>query len=114
MDAAVQQLQNLARLIRPEAAAQCTQEHIALHSELLEEEHHKKEHQHDEEEATGHSDFEVHVHFHCQKPGKLTGIDTAGLFKAFLSMEELEVQWISDQKQSSVELSPKNTRINLQ
>ncbi len=119
LDDTVHQLKKPSSLILPDAAAQCEPDHITLHSELLEDEHHededhKDEHHDDEKEASGHSDFELNVHFHCQQPDKLTRIDAAGLFKTFPSMEELKVQWISENKQSSVELSPRITRVILQ
>lgn len=90
------------------------------HEDEHEEEHehaaddHEKDREHDHEhEGAQHADFELSASFHCENPAQLDMIDLAALFKAYPGLEELEVQWISDSRQSSDELNPHKTVLKL-
>ena len=69
-------------------------------------------HDHDEEKMGQHSDFDVQLTYRCGNLGALTAIDTKGLFNQFPGMEDVDVQWIFGSRQSSQELSPKQTVVN--
>jgi hypothetical protein len=71
---------------------------------------HADEGEHDEET---HSEFHAHYEFSCDKPDALTHIDV-NLFDLFPGTEELQVQTIGEQGQTSVKLTTDSTpRIKL-
>ena len=75
------------------------------------EEHHDKEHG-ETDEHERHSEFEAQYHFVCKKPNKLLQIDVK-LFEVFPGIEHIEVQLITETKQTAVELTAKKNKISL-
>jgi hypothetical protein len=75
------------------------------------EEHHDKEHS-EAEEHERHSEFEAQYHFVCKKPDRLSQIDVK-LFGVFPGIEHIEVQLITETKQTAVELTAKRNKISL-
>ena len=70
-----------------------------------EDEHHDKEHG----KADGqdrHSEFKAEYHFVCEKPDRLSQIDVK-LFRIFPGIEHIEVQLITETKQTAMELTAK-------
>jgi len=127
VEAAVARLRQPLALISPNRSADCTVERIEIESKLMsahhddehehehgKEAHHDHDDEHDEYREEQHSDFTVHIGYHCDAPGNLGTIDARGLFDVFSGMQEIEVQWISDSRQSGAELKPSNTLIRLQ
>ena len=74
------------------------------------EEHHDKDH-HDADEHERHSEFEAEYRFVCSKPERLSQIDVA-LFGVFPGIEHIEVQFISETKQTAMELTAKENRMS--
>ncbi len=70
---------------------------------------HEGEDEHDEEV---HSEFHVNYKFSCANPDALTHIDV-NLFTLFSGTEELQVQVISEQGQTSVKLTADSARVEL-
>jgi hypothetical protein len=71
-------------------------------------EHGEGEGHHDDEDH--HSEFEAHYRFKLGKPGKLDRIDV-NLFKIFPSIDHIEVQIVTESKQTSMELTASQTRV---
>lgn len=71
------------------------------------EDHHDHDEAHHEEQ---HSDFKAVYRFHCNHPDKLGYIDVM-LFEQFKGIEEIDVQLLTETKQSAMELTPKKNRI---
>ncbi len=67
---------------------------------------------HDDDEM--HSEFDITLSFACARPDRLTSVDASGLFQRFPNMDEIDVQWITDSKQSATELSRGRGIISLQ
>jgi hypothetical protein len=67
--------------------------------------HQYKEHAHEH-----HSDFHAEYHFVCQKPEKLTYMDVM-LFHVYPTIERIEVQILTDARQTGQELTTKDNRI---
>ena len=67
-------------------------------------------HDHGEDDHGEHSDVAVEYRFHCETPGKLKYINVK-LFKYFKTLEKINVQMLTETKQTAVELTHKNTRI---
>ena len=75
-----------------------------------EDEHHDKEHG----KADGqdrHSEFKAEYHFVFKKPDRLSQIDVK-LFGVFPGIEHIEVQLITETKQTAVELTAKKNKIS--
>jgi hypothetical protein len=72
--------------------------------------HNKKNSQTDEHER--HSEFKAEYHFVCKKPDRLLQIDVK-LFSVFPGIEHIEVQLLTETKQTAVELTAKKNRISL-
>lgn len=68
-------------------------------------------HDHGEDDHGEHSDVAVEYRFHCETPGKLKYIDVK-LFKYFQTLEKIKVQMLTQTKQTSVELTSKNTKLS--
>ena len=83
------------------------------HDEHDKHDHHKHEDKHDHEnhDEETHSDIEVVYHFECANPAKLTTL-TVELFEAFAGMEKLDVQYVIENKQGGVTLTPSAHVIN--
>ncbi len=82
-----------------------------------EEEHHGHEDKHAEDhgetdEHERHSEFEATYQFICQKPGKLLQIEVM-LFRVFPGIEHIEVQLLTETKQTAMELTAKKNKIAL-
>ena len=91
--------------------------------------HHEKEHEHEKDEHHGkdeekghkhheesedeharHSEFEAEYRFVCNNPGKLSQLDVM-LFQSFPGIEHIEVQLLTETKQSAQELTAQRHRI---
>lgn len=116
LEKAVDTLKNGDRLFRFNDEASCRMEKADVTSALLDEEHaedhdHEKheheEHGDKEHEGETHSDIEAIYHFECDRPDKLTQL-TVELFEAFPATEELNVQYVIDNKQGARELTAKD------
>ena len=67
---------------------------------------------HDEaHDHNGHSEFTVEYHFVCKHPEKLTHIDVM-LMRAFPGIERVEVQLLTDAKQTALDLTAKHNRVS--
>jgi hypothetical protein len=74
-----------------------------------------KDHAHhdaDEHEGEAHSDFKAVYRFVCQNPDKLAVIDVR-LFELFPGIEEIEVQILTETKQTAMELTARKPKIRL-
>lgn len=67
-------------------------------------------HDHEKEGDETHSDFKVVYRFHCNHLDKLKYIDVM-LFNHFKGIEEIEVQVLTDTKQTAFELTPRKNRV---
>ena len=74
--------------------------------------HESKDEHHDEHDEEVHSEFHVNYKFSCAKPDALTHIDV-NLFTLFPGTEELQVQVVSEQGQTSVKLTADSARVEL-
>jgi hypothetical protein len=76
-------------------------------------EHHEPEgdHEHHEPEKTTHTDIEALYRFSCKKAQQITSLDALGLFTKFPNFETLNVQWVSDIRQSAKHLSKDNSNV---
>jgi hypothetical protein len=80
--------------------------------------HSESEHAHGEEEHSEadeherHSEFKAAYHFVCKKPNRLSQIGVK-LLRVFPGIEHIEVQLITETKQTAVELTAKNSKILL-
>lgn len=81
--------------------------------------HHEKEvgkghahHAEDDHAGEAHSDFRAEYRFVCQSPAKLTAIDVR-LFEKFPGIEKIEVQLLTDTKQTALELTARKSKIRL-
>ncbi len=72
------------------------------------------DHDHGDHDDEVHSEFDITLSFACASPGRLKSVDASGLFQRFRNMEEIDVQWITDSKQSATELSRGQGIISLQ
>ena len=80
--------------------------------------HHEKEHEHEkdehhkehENEHARHSEFHSEYQFVCKNPGKLSQMDVM-LIQSFPGIEHIEVQLLTEKKQTAQELTAKNHRI---
>ena len=77
-----------------------------------EEGHHGQEEHHEADEHERHSEFKAEYHFVCKKPDRLSQIDVK-LFRVFPGIEHIEVQLITETKQTAVELTAKKNKISL-
>lgn len=74
------------------------------------EKRHGKEHG-ETDEHERHSEFEAEYHFICKRPDKLSQIDVR-LFRVFPGIEHIEVQLLTETKQTAMELSAKKNKIS--
>lgn len=122
IEEAKQTLMQPAVLLTLNEEAACVLEHAGVASSLLTEQsaHHEDEHHEDEHHEEGHhdsehagevhSEFVAEYHFECAKPERLSGIDLS-LFGVFPGIEELDVQVVTGQVQTQVELGRDQDRI---
>ncbi len=74
-----------------------------------------KDHAHhdaDAHESETHSDFKAVYRFVCQNPDKLANIEVR-LFELFPGIEEIEVQLLTETKQTAMELTAQKRKIQL-
>ncbi len=125
LDKAVATLKDGDRLFRFNDEAGCRLEDARVASALIEGEHeehgdqHSGKHAHEEKggdehdqheqehEGEVHSDIEAAYHFECAEPGKLKQL-AVKLFEAFPSTEELNVQYVIEDRQGGAELTASN------
>ena len=84
-------------------------EHGEMRKKTDEDESGHEEH-HDADKHERHSEFKVEYHFICEKPKKLVHFDVM-LFRVFPGIEHIEVQLLTQRKQSAFELTAKKNRI---
>ncbi len=77
-------------------AGACQPQSVIVESELF------SDHNHEGDE---HSEFHAHYRAACENPGAITKI-VVNLFSHFPGIEEIDVQIISDEGQTSIELEP--------
>ncbi|MCP5143001.1 MAG: DUF2796 domain-containing protein [Chromatiales bacterium] len=136
LDQAVARLKDGDALFRFNAEAGCKMEMAKVSSALLAAEHgehegHKEgdhghaekgDHDHERHAAHGHDEHEKHAgethsdidaayHFECAQPGKLSSL-TVELFEAFPATGEIEVQYVIENRQGAVELTPSEHVVN--
>lgn len=70
------------------------------------------DHDDHDDEHEAHSEFHVTWSFSCANPDELGSVQV-NLFEAFGGFEELDVSVVGENTQTSVELSPEQTEINL-
>lgn len=86
-------------------------DHLKSEHDHADEGHHDQEH-HEADEHEGHSEFNAQYHFVCKKPKRLSQIDVR-LFSVFPGIEHIEVQLVSETKQTAMELAAKMHKIPL-
>ena len=74
----------------------------------VEKNRHGEHHEADDHER--HSEFKAEYHFVCKTPQKLTLVDVK-LFRIFPGIEHIEVQLLTDTKQTALELTAKKNKI---
>lgn len=89
-------------------------EHETEHHDDHAEEHHDdhEEEHHEEHAESAHSDVLVEWTYRCENLDTLRTI-TVSAFEHFPNMTDLQVQYIGDQGQGAAELTPANTRLDL-
>lgn len=88
------------------SSAGCRLEKAYLESALLEyDDHGHEEQSHPVGKEKMHSDIEAVYHFECDNPTKVTQLSVE-LFEAFSGMAKLNVQYVSENKQGAVMLTP--------
>ena len=92
--------------------------HASEHAHDDKKDHEKEagsDHEHhdaDEHEGETHSDFKAVYRFSCQNPDKLATIEVR-LFELFPGIEEIEVQILTETKQTAMELTAKKPKFSL-
>jgi hypothetical protein len=74
------------------------------------EDKHRHQENHESNEHQRHSEFKAEYHFVCKNPEKLVYIDVM-LLSVFPSIEHIEVQLLTDTKQTALELTAKKRKI---
>jgi hypothetical protein len=105
LDKAVALLKDGDALFRFNAEAGCRMEKADVTSALLDDEHKHDDHGHEAYEGETHSDIDAVYHFECGQPARLTEL-TVTLFEAFPGMEELNVQYVIENRQGAADLTP--------
>lgn len=85
----------------------------AEHDHEADHDHDDAEHDHDDDEADhehGHADLDAEFSFRCQNTAQLNSLEVQ-LFKAFPSLQEVEVQLLSPKGQAAAELDPTNLKL---
>ena len=86
-----------------------THEHSEISKQDEEDKHHHKEN-HESDKHERHTEFKSEYQFVCKKPEKLAHIDVK-LFNVFPGIEHIEVQLLTDTKQTALELTAKKKKI---
>lgn len=124
-------LKNADAVFKLPAAAGARLVEVSVVSEAEHDTHHDAEHGHegeghreekagkdhghhdaDEHEGEAHSDFKAVYRFVCQHPDKLATIEV-GLFELFPGIEAIEVQILTETKQTALELTARKPKFNL-
>ena len=84
-------------------------DHADTGKEAEVEKHQHGEH-HESDDHERHSEFEAEYHFLCKTPQKLTRVEVK-LFRIFPGIEHIEVQLLTDTKQTALELTAKKNII---
>lgn len=114
-------LRDPARILSLPSEANCQLRDLELESDLIAQEHQGEEskshadHHHDSghhQVSDGHAEFEVLYRFECSQPAALRRID-ALILKEFPGIEQLEVQWVTDQDQGGARLNAGRTTLQL-
>ena len=111
---AIQLLEDGNKMFQFTAAAKCKLQNATVATDIMndsEQEHHD-EHGQDEHDDASHSEFKVEYIYHAESPEKLQFIDIL-LFQAFPGIDHIETQLLTATKQTSLELTAKNKRIDL-
>ena len=111
VEQAVARLKEGEKLFVTPTAAGCTLQQAEVESGLLEG-HDEHEHQEAGRKEEAHADFVASYRFECRKPEALDSI-TVKLFATFPATEELQVQLLTGQGQSAMELNAANPQIGL-
>jgi len=69
-------------------------------------------HGHDDK-SDGHADWQASYRFECTRAAAADRVDLAGLFTAFPRISRVQLQWITDDAQSGVELRPGRSEARL-
>ncbi len=77
------------------------------HDEHSDEQH--DEHGHEEGESNAHSEFHASYQFSCKNINRLAEINFSGLFEQYPNVEDLDVQYVTDDMQGALELNPSQT-----
>jgi ABC-type Zn2+ transport system substrate-binding protein/surface adhesin len=85
------------------------QDHAESGKEAEVEKHQHGEH-HEGDDHERHSEFKAEYHFVCKTPQKLKLIEV-NLFRVFPGIEHIEVQLLTDTKQSALELTAQKNKI---
>lgn len=108
----------------------CVTEHVSIkspfesdHDQHKEDTHKKEEHSHEHKhtshghsttpEKDSHSEYALAYHFECEYSKSILNIDMVSFFSNFPHFSEIKLQWLSNNKQGSFELTPKRTRISI-
>ncbi len=138
--AALATLNQADKILTLDPAGKCSLEHKHVEAKLAAEDGDEDEHHHDEathehyhDEATHdheehahkghehehhhhhhhhHGALSIEYHFKCENIQAMSHIDT-NWFNAFPNTKEIDVNLLTDNKQSALELNPKQTRIQL-
>jgi hypothetical protein len=89
------------------------QSHAHDHAESgkeAEAEKHRHGENHEADDHERHSEFKAEYHFVCKTPQKLTLVDVK-LFRIFPGIEHIEVQLLTDTKQTALELTATKNKI---
>lgn len=70
------------------------------------------DHGHDAK-GDGHADWQANFRFECERPAAAGSVDLAGLFTTFPRITRVQLQWITDDAQSGVELRPGRSQASL-
>jgi hypothetical protein len=130
---AIEKLEDGSKLFIPSPEAQCRlskssvktdiEHHDDHHADAEHKHEHEKEHEHEKDEHHDqehhkahegeherHSEFHSEYQFVCRNPGKLSQMDVM-LIQYFPGIEHIEVQLITETKQSAQELTAQSHRI---
>ena len=87
---------------------------VGYEEEHHEEEHHEEEHhEHSDGDSTNkesHSEFKANYLMTCSEPEKLRTIEFK-LFKEFLGLKSVQVQWINGEGQGYIELNAESSKL---
>lgn len=116
VDQAAAWLKDGTQWLVPSASAACRLETARVASGLLDmddpDEHDDDSHDHDGHVDDVHSEFQVHLAYHCANPDELRRVEIR-LFEQFPGMERIQLQAITDIRQTGGALTAGDAVINL-